>query len=149
MKRVSYVGLVSIFLWCCKPNDPTFEYLPLETFVYEPTIIDEGTLIQILSFSGGPDCSSKKTYYYQYIGINKENNDTVRILSPCQKLPEGNNPTEGTFSSWKKQSEIIDKALKEHGENKFESENKVIVFNKSHGEIEKRHYKTAIGTLGF
>lgn len=149
MKKAPYIILVTIFLWCCKPNDPNFEYLPLESFVFEPTIIEEGTRIQILSFSGGPECSPQKTFYYQFIGINKKNNDTVRILSPCQKLTAGNNPIEGVFYSWKKQSELIDKALKEHGEGKFESEQKVIVFNKSNRDIEKRNYKTTIGTLGF
>jgi hypothetical protein len=149
MKKIFYIGLLSISLLCCKQGDPYFEFLSLDAFKYETTSINEGTLIQILSFSGGPDCTPKTTYYYQYIGINKENNDTVRILSPCQVLPEGNNPTEGTYSSWIEQSGIIDKVLKEHGENNFESGKKVVVFNKAHREIEKGDYKTAIGTLGF
>lgn len=149
MKKTIYPGLLSLFLWGCKESDPKFEYVAFDTFKYDSAKINEGAPIQILSFSGGPSCTAKAIYYYQYIGINKENNDTVRILSPCQKIPDGSNPTEGSFSSWQEISSLIDKALKVRGENSFEEGDKVIVFNKTHFDIEKGNYKTAVGTLGF
>jgi hypothetical protein len=69
------------------------------------------------------------------------------VLNELKK--NGSNPTEGSFSSWNETISIIDNALKQHEQNSFESENKIVVFNKWNTELEKRDFKTAIETLGF
>jgi hypothetical protein len=162
MKRITLIGSVVFNLLSCKSSDPNFNFKSLDALGYEKGNIRDGTTIRILSFSGGPDCTDETTYYYQFIGVNKDNNDTVRILSPCQTIPEGNTPTEGTFSSWEKTSAPLDNALdalkKDHDELKdldkdnFEPTNRTdrkVVFNKKQLDIETRNYKTVIGTLGF
>jgi hypothetical protein len=161
MKRIALIGSFVFNLLSCKPSDPNFDFKSLDALKYERGDIREGTKIRILSFSGGPECTGKTSYYYQFIGINKETNDTVRILSPCQTIPEGNTPTEGTFSSWEKNSATLDQALDalktDHDELKdldkkdfdFEGTNRKVVFNKKQLDIETRNYKTVIGSLGF
>jgi hypothetical protein len=149
MKSIVYLTLVYLFINGCKESDPYFNFKQLSDFEFQPADIVEGTTIQILSFSGGPECTPEATYYYQYIGVVKGTRDTVRIISPCQEIPEGTRPVEGNFSPWEKTSTIIDKALQDHGEKSFESENKLVVFNKQNLELENRPYKTAIGALSY
>lgn len=148
-QRISVLVLLSFVLCNCKTQDPNFRYVRLEDFKYSPAILKEGTEIKILSFSGGKDCTFEESYYYQFIGIDLTTNDTVRILTPCQKVDVDAKPERGTFTPWQETSKIIDNALKEHGEKEIISEKKFIVFNRHYKDIEDKDYKTAIGTLGF
>ena len=112
--------------------------------------LKSGTKIKLLSFSSGPACTDKETYYYQFIGINEETNDTVRILAPCQTIADKNPPAEGRFEPWTETSHIIDSVSQQLNLDKIERENarKQVVFNKYLRDLEEGHYKTAIGTLG-
>lgn len=40
--------------------------------------------VEILSYTIGLDCTPKTTYYYSVVCVNKEDNDTIRVLSSCQ-----------------------------------------------------------------
>ena len=134
----------------CKTEDPNFKYVKLKDFKYIEANIEDGTEIKILSFSGGKTCTSETSYYYQFIGINKANGDTVRILTPCQNVDISSAPPEkGTFTPWSKTSAIIDDALSKSGNEKLISKEGIIVFNKRNSDIEEGNYKTAIGTLSF
>jgi len=47
------------------------------------------------------DCSAespKESYYYQFIGIDKSNGDTVRILTPCQTADLNLKPNVGSYT---------------------------------------------------
>lgn len=147
-KLLSFIVVV-LFLSC--NHNPNFKFKSLEDFEDDMYAIKEGAKIKILSFSGGPACTDKETYYYQFIGIYKETNDTVRILSPCQTITDENPPEEGSFSPWDKTSRIIDSASKQFGLDKIEGDNtdKLVVFNRKNLDLEERPFKTAIGTLGF
>ena len=146
---VSLLFLAIINLLSCKSEDPNFRYVKLEEFKYSEATITKGTEIKILSFSGGKDCSPEESYYYQFIGVNLSTNDTLRILVPCQNVDVNARPTIGTFTPWQETADIIDKALKEHGEKELITEKKLIVFNKHQKDIEERDFKTIIGTLSF
>lgn len=139
----------AILFLACKTGDPDFKYVPLKEMKYQEANIPEGTEIEILSFSGGRTCTTEITYFYQFIGINTVNGDTVRILTPCQKLDEKASPAKGTFTPWSKTSPIVEQVLKETGEQKLVGERSLVVFNKRQLEIEEGNYKTAIGTMGF
>ena len=148
-QTLSILLLLSVVLQSCKSQDPNFRYVRLEDFKYSQAAIEEGTEIQILSFSGGKDCTPEESYYYQFIGINLSTNDTVRILAPCQNVDINAKPERGTFTPWQETGKIIDNVLKEHGEKELISEKKFVVFNNHQKDIEDKDYKTAIGTLGF
>jgi len=144
------IPLLIILALGCKSRDPNFKYVKLKDFKYTEANIEEGTEIQILSFSGGRTCTPETSYYYQFIGINKANGDTVRILTPCQVVDVTSAPpTKGSFTPWSKTSAIIDEALNKTGNENLITEDVVIVFNKQNRDIEERNYKTAIGSLGF
>src|SRR6185369_11747645 len=44
------------------------------------------------------DDDKDNAYYYQFIGINSRNGDTVRILTPLISFPSPENPTQKTFT---------------------------------------------------
>jgi hypothetical protein len=149
MKRIYMALSTALFLFSCKTSGPDFEYVKFEDFKYEPAQIAPQTQVQVLSFSGGKACDPNTTYYYQFIGINTTNGDTVRILSPCQKVPDGLQPETGGFTPWDSTSSLVDQALEMVKAEKMENKKRYIVFNKHLADIEKGNYKTAIGTLGF
>ena len=140
-----FVGFIS----GCKEADPDFSFQKFEDYKFREANISAGTRVKILSFSGGPVCTPEATYYYQYIGIVEGTQDTIRVLSPCQKIPEGEPPTEGSFSPWENTSKIINDVMEKNGEKGFESQNKSIVFNKKNKELEGKDFKTAIGSLSY
>ena len=148
MQRLILFFLI-ISVVACEERDMRFEYIPLEKYKYEPIHIKNGTPFRILSFSGGPSCTPEESYYYQFIAINKETLDTVRILTLCQTVENVIDSAQGTFSSYDEHAEEINKILKEHGEKAFDGGEKIVVFNKLHKELEGRKFKTTIGSIGF
>jgi len=149
MKIILYIALFSAIIPGCKGSDPNFDFKKLEDFKFRTADISEGTEIKILSFSGGPVCTPEATYYFQYIGVIKGTSDTIRVLSPCQTIRDGEQPEDGRFSPWEKTSKIINEVMDKNGEKNFESENKIVVFNKRNRDLENKDLKTAIGTLSF
>ena len=149
MQRLFLYLILLISVAACKERDKRFEYIPLEKYKYEPAYIKDGTDFRILSFSGGPPCTTEEAYYYQFIAINKETLDTIRILAPCQIVENVGDSTQGTFSSYNEQAEIVNKVLREHGEKAFDEGEKIVVFNKLHKDLEARKFKTVIGSIGF
>ena len=141
--------LLIILFSSCRNSDPNFDYVELRDFKYQKALLATGTEIQILSFSGGKECSPKESYYYQFIGIDKSTGDTVRILAPCQKIDLNLNPSVGSYTPWDSTESIINKELRQNGESNFISENIFVVFNKQNAILEKREFKTAIGSLSF
>ena len=57
-------------------------YQALTDYHYVPASIAPGTEIELLAFSGGKKSDENNLYYYQFIGIDKSNGDTIRILTP-------------------------------------------------------------------
>ena len=59
-----------------------FKYVPLADLKYKPAEISPGTEVEILANFDGPKNNGDTVFYYQFIVLNKNNGDTVRILCP-------------------------------------------------------------------
>ena len=149
MKYFLACFILLISLGSCAKKDKRFEYIPLNKYKYEIANIKDGTAFQVVSYSGGPTCTPEETYYYQFIAVDKATSDTIRILSPCQTIENISDSAQGTFSPYADQSDMINKVLKENGEKGLDEGDKIVVFNKLYADLEKRPFRTAIGTLSF
>ena len=93
-----------------------------------------------MSYSGGDDLSEENIYYKQFIGIDKNNGDTLRVLALAQM-----------------QNYDLDKALRigtysidlEVRNQMTPSDKEYIIFNTNQADIEKGNYKTVFGILKF
>jgi hypothetical protein len=59
-----------------------YVYVALKDFKYQPANISPGTEVEILADMGGRENNADTVFYYQFIVINKQTGDTVRILCP-------------------------------------------------------------------
>ena len=118
-----------------------YEYVKLKDFPYKLTDIKDGTEIELMSFSGGDVKNEKnKIYYKQFIGINKSNGDTVRILAlaAMQDYDFEKAQRIGTF-----------KNIRPGGNENATRGNEFIIFNKNQAKVENGNYKIAFGLLEF
>ncbi|MEI9958454.1 MAG: hypothetical protein WDM90_19600 [Ferruginibacter sp.] len=78
-----------------------YEFIKLKDFKFTFAPIEDGTKIELLSFSGGKQNTDYKIYYKQFIGINKSNGDTLRILAlaAMQRYDIDKAPRIGTFKA--------------------------------------------------
>lgn len=58
-----------------------FNYVLMKDYTYTAVNISAGTEISLLAYSGSGHKDKKGRYYYQFLGINHETMDTVRILA--------------------------------------------------------------------
>jgi len=89
LKIISQSLLILFFIGCNNTTETKavtlsedFKYVPLEDFKYKPADISPGTEVEILANLDGPKNSGDTVFYYQFIVLNKNNGDTVRILCP-------------------------------------------------------------------
>jgi len=143
MKSIYIFILFLALAFSCKRSDPNYEYVDLEDYKFEDAALKRGTEILLLSFSDGRPCNSGTVYYYQFIGINKETGDTVRIFSPCQVYDYKKEQRDVTFMPANDALYKIDESLD------LENKDKVLVFNKRFADLEKGNYKTAFGSVAF
>jgi len=123
-----------------KRTGSDYEFVKLKDFKFTTTTIKEGTKIELLSYSGGDDLSEENIYYKQFIGIDKNNGDTLRVLALAQM-----------------QNYDLDKALRigtysidlEVRNQMTPSDKEYIIFNTNQADIEKGNYKTVFGILKF
>jgi hypothetical protein len=110
--------------------------------------LKEKTKFRVISYSGGKYCDNDTNYYYQFIAINQETLDTVRILSLCQQYDFKKDKKIGSFSSKGDISGLINEVLNEYGSD-IDSADKMVVFNKKLSHFESKNYETIIGSLSF
>jgi hypothetical protein len=123
-----------------KRTGSDYEFVKLKDFKFTTATIKEGTKIELLSYSGGDDLSEENIYYKQFIGIDKNNGDTLRVLALAQM-----------------QNYDLDKALRigtysidlEVRNQMTPSDKEYIIFNTNQADIEKGNYKTVFGILKF
>lgn len=118
-----------------------FEYVKLKDFTFELTYIKDGTAIELISYSGGVFKNGEdKIFYKQFIGVNKSNGDTVRVLALADMQNYDLKKAEriGTF-----------KNVLPNRTEMSTSENDFIIFNKNQAKVENGNYKTAFGLLEF
>ncbi len=145
MKSIYLFILILTTLSCSESN---FEYKELKDCNFEMIKLKEQVKIKILSYSGGKYCDNDIKYYYQFIGINQETLDTVRVLSLCQKYEFIEGKKLGSFTTKGDFSDIINQIGNELGLDNNSYEKKV-VFNKERSDFESGNHKTAIGSLSF
>jgi hypothetical protein len=151
MQKVLFISSLAFLLCSCNVSDSKFEYIKLKDFKYTKGEIRPISEIELLSVSGGKPCTNEEIYFYQFIGIDKTTNDTVRILSPCQEYDVLSKAIRiGYFqpiadASQKGINYLIDPSSKDEDilEDHF-----FVVVNKSHF-TELRNYKTMIGSVSF
>ena len=144
MKYLYLLIISSIVISCSESN---FEYKKLSECNFKITKLKEQTKIKILSYSGGKYCDNETKYYYQFIGINQENNDTIRVLSLCQKYNFDKDKQIGSFTSRGNLTDVISQIG-----NKFGLDNndkRLVVYNKERAQFESGNYKTIIGSISF
>jgi hypothetical protein len=117
-----------------------YEFIKLKDFKFTTATINEGTKIELLSFSGGDDLSEENIYYKQFIGIDKTNGDTLRILAlaQMQQYDLGKALRIGTYT--------IDLRVRNQ---MTPSDKEYVIFNTNQADIEKGNYKTVFGILKF
>jgi hypothetical protein len=87
---------IALLLYACKSDTHSYEYVPLSHFTIDNDAIAPGSAVQILGYSGGKDGTSKTTNYFQFIVLNKESGDTVRVLSAFINIP--GDSRQGTYT---------------------------------------------------
>lgn len=118
---------------------PDYESVSLSSLKFEKVTIADGTIIDLISYSGGDCEGTSLVEYVQFIGINQSSGDTVRILALChaQQYDLNKAPRSGAFKNFLP----ID--------SNTVADNIVVIFNKNLEEIERKEYKTAFGILEF
>ena len=148
--KMAFVFL-SFVAFSCKNNnaDHDFDYVKLKDFKFTKAELKPLSEIELLSVSGGKQCTGTEIYFYQFVGIDKATGDTVRILSPCQTYDEVKAPRTGTYIPMDDSPEGINKFTGnvEKG-SAVDSDHFFVVINKKHF-TETRNYKTVIGGIGF
>ena len=89
LKIIPAVLLSLVFIACNNTTNTKavngtgeFKYVPLADLKYKPADITPGTEVEILANLDGPKDNADTVFYYQFIVLNKNNGDTVRILCP-------------------------------------------------------------------
>ena len=126
---------------CREKTDDTFELVNMDEFEFEATSLNEGEKVEILGYSGGPNCNADTEYYLQYL-VRRENGDTVRVFSSCSTFDWDSGVREGSFVS----DDILAQLRKKYTGDR----ESLLVFNRELAPFEQgRKFKTVFGSIGF
>lgn len=163
------------------PNkrEHVYEYVPLSQFSIDSNAIAPGSAVRIIAYSGGKDSKKNDINYFQFIVLNKESGDTVRVLTALINTPgdsdKGTYTTPSMFDGSKgvfdatfepknsTQNMVINLSMatrEKEGDlqaiqkimtdtNNTVTGNEWVVVNKSLQIFGNRNYKTIIGILKF
>jgi hypothetical protein len=99
MEKLIFVFLLlTIFLYCNNNHEVTgnlskIEYIPLKDFSFMPADLPSGTPLRILGYSGGREIRSKDSaYLYEFLCINKQAQDTVKVFASLISIDNSDNP---------------------------------------------------------
>lgn len=176
------IALSTIITACtggAKGSEQSFEYVPLSQYTIDSNAIEPGTPVQIIGYSGGQVSSKNNTNYFQFIVLNKETADTVRVLAALINAPGDSDkgiytsPTmfdanKGVFDATFEPADSTQnlmlnvtsavtgedsdgQALPQiNGDSVYnQPANELVVVNKSLGIFEDKKYKTVVGVLKF
>ena len=80
--RLSGFILFLVLAGCNSKSDrQVIEFKPLEDLNYTMDSIPAGTPLKLIAYSGGVPNTEDEVYYFQFIGVDERNSDTMRILS--------------------------------------------------------------------
>ena len=97
---VSFI-IFSSFSQCRNKADfdgQKIEFTPLNETSFVMDSIRGGTLLDLIAYSGGKKNTKDDIYYYQFIAVNKENGDTIRVLSTIISVPDEKDPANKIYS---------------------------------------------------
>jgi hypothetical protein len=103
-KLIAFFLILTIFPFCSDHHEVTgdagkIEYTPLKVFSFIPSDISSGTPVRILGYSGGREIRSRDSVYlYEFLCIDKLNNDTIRVFSSLISIDNAENP-EPTYTT--------------------------------------------------
>lgn len=123
----------------------TIPHLKLEDYQYEKANIKNGTEVEILSYSGGYNCTPSITYYHSIIVRDTVSKDTFRILSACPVLSD-----KFRFGTFNTPSLTLDSLLRTIDKTSPHNSSleKYVILN-SNEPFQQEKYKAIIGSLGF
>jgi len=81
-------ALCVLFIKCRNSGDQEITFKPVKEFNFTPGTLPAGTTLDLIAFSGGKANTKDKVYYYQFIGVDPANGDTIRILSTLISVPD-------------------------------------------------------------
>ena len=174
------IVLVNPLIGCLFPDSKPkqeYEYIPMKQYKYKKAIIEPGTEVQLLAFSGGKENDKEHIYYYQFIVLNKSTGDTLSILTPLISIDVEAGAETKTYSTplqydlskgvttafYELKDSSLNLTLQVNSlvsEQGFDTStnlkpymdnmllNEFVVWNRTL-PIFNRNYKTAIGTLNF
>lgn len=184
MNRIIIIlGCISFFICTGCSNssnkhEHSYEYVPLSEYKIDSANIKPDAEVKIIAYSGGEKSEKDNVNYFQFIVVEKQSGDTVRILAPLIGItkeagvendtyttPSQFDVSKGVFDAvFEVKDSIqnmmlnIDVAHMPEGED-FEAMQKrltnsvngkeFVVVNKSIPDFENPAYKTAIGILKF
>lgn len=159
-------------------HEHSYEYVPLSEYKIDSANIKPDAEVRIIGFSGGDNSEKDHVNYFQFLVIEKESGDTVRILAPLILIAKEAGVENDTYtppSQFDSSKGIFDAVyvLKDSTQNMMvnvasspmENEKDIeairdklsntvhgkefVVVNKSIPDFENPAYKTAIGILKF
>jgi hypothetical protein len=99
MKKIVFVFLfLTIFSYCNNNHEVTgnasgIEYTALKDFSFTAADLPSGTPLRILGYSGGREIRSKDSVYlYEFLCVNKQTGDTVKVFSTLISVDNPDNP---------------------------------------------------------
>jgi hypothetical protein len=84
-RNIILVACISVFTFaaCLNfENKQRIEYVPLSKYKIDNADIKPDAEVKIIAYSGGKKSEKDNVNYFQFIVINKESGDTLRILAP-------------------------------------------------------------------
>jgi hypothetical protein len=81
---IFFIGLMILTASNCRTNitDDKYKYIELSKYKIDSISLKPGTELRILAYSGGRNNDKDNINYLQFIVINKQTGDTLRILAP-------------------------------------------------------------------
>jgi hypothetical protein len=99
MAKLITTFLILIILLSCNDNHEVtrsadkIEYTPLKDFSFIPSDLAPGTALRIIGYSGGKYLQSRDSVYlYEFLCIDKQKNDTIRVFSSLISIENSENP---------------------------------------------------------
>lgn len=98
MKNLALIVLVFLVFAGCASNEG-YEYVPLNSFKNDTSLIRNGCPVRLLAFSGGKENDQENVYYYQVLVLNKQSGDTINVLCPSFRIPNIKEPANKLYIS--------------------------------------------------
>ncbi len=103
-KLITAFLILMIFLSCNDNHEVTgnadkIEYTPLKDFSFNPSDLATGTALRIIGYSGGKYLQSRDSVYlYEFLCIDTQKNDTIRVFSSLISVDNSEQP-EPTYTT--------------------------------------------------